>query len=81
MPVCGSCIYEPDKDLQKYEAIYILGRMRIVMQPVGANLFSCPKCGLTCARPDFKRTERSTRIATARKTDMRMEQLKRLFHH
>jgi hypothetical protein len=81
MIICGSCVYEPDKDLQKYQAIYILGRLRIVLQPVGANLLTCPKCGLTCARPGFKRTERSEKTERIRKSDTRVEQLKQLFHH
>jgi len=42
--VCVNCVYEPGKDLGKYEAIYKNGRLRIKLKAISATLFICPKC-------------------------------------
>ena len=78
---CGSCTYEPEEDLGKYLAVYVKGQMRIMMEPLGANLLVCPKCGVTASRPGFRRSERSAKQERNRKSDLRVAQLKQLYGH
>ena len=79
---CVNCVYEPKKDLGKYETIYKNGRMRIKLQvlPGTTTLYICPKCrdegresmhiGL-----DFKDPKADKRIRE-RKRQKRLELLK-----
>jgi hypothetical protein len=82
---CVNCVYEPNKDLGKYEAIYKNGRMRIKLRAISATLYVCPKCqdegresmhiGL-----DFKDPKADKRIRQ-RKQQKRHELLKAMHKH
>jgi hypothetical protein len=78
---CVNCVYEPNKDLGKYVAIYKHGRLRIRLDPITHTLFICPKCKSQHISPEFKVEDMKGDVRRLRqKHAQRVQMLKALYH-